>query len=184
MNHGRVFLPRRILLGAFAGPDGMLAAASQLARRWPGRVETHSPYPVHGIERALGLGRPRIPALVLMGGLLGAVAGYFLVYYTNAYDYPINVGNRPPHSPPVHIPIAFELAVLFGAGFAFFGLFMLAGLPRPYHPVFEAEAFRAASVDTFFVALELAPGEEADGAEQALREAGAGEVHLVQERER
>ncbi len=67
-----------------------------------------------------------------------------MIYFMNVIDLPINIGNRPPHSPPAYIPITFELAVLLAGGSSFFGFFTLARLPRPYHPVFESENFSRA----------------------------------------
>jgi hypothetical protein len=184
MSGNGAFVPRRFALGGFADPHALVAAASRLRGKGLGRVDTHSPFPIHGLDEALGLGRPRVPLLVLLGGLLGALSGYSLIVLTNAVDWPLNIGGRPPHSPPANIPVTFELGVLFGAGFAFFGLMILIGLPRPYHPVFQSPAFARASVDRFFVSVELPPGAAADPVLDELRAAGGADVELVEEWER
>jgi hypothetical protein len=178
------FVPRRFVVAMFHDGESMLAAAARVRMRDLGRVDTHSPYPVRGIEAALGIGRPRIPLLVLLGGLLGAIAGYTMILYVNAIDWPFNVGNRPPHSPPAHIPVTFELGILFGAGFAFFGLLILIGLPRPYHPLFQAPSFGRASIDRFFVSVELPRAGVPDPVLEELRAAGASGVEVVEEWER
>ena len=111
--------------------------------------------PIHGLEEALGLKRPKIPLIVLCGAIAGACIAYSLIYFCNVFDWPLNIGNRPPHGPPANIPITFELAVLLGGGSSFFGFFALAKLPQPYHPVFESEEFQRASVDAFFLSVEM-----------------------------
>jgi Protein of unknown function (DUF3341) len=178
------FIPRRYVVGSFVDPHTMVVAVGKLRARALGRLDTHTPYPLEGVEAALGLGRSPVPLLVLLGGLLGAAAGYFMMYFTNVIDWPINVGNRPPHSPPAFVPVTFELGVLFGAGFAFFGWMLLSDLPRPFHPVFQAKSFARASVDRFVISLELAPKTDAADAATLFRELGAEEVEAVVEWER
>ncbi len=115
---------------------------------------------------------PKIPTIVLCGAIAGAFIAYSMIYFCNVIDFPINVGNRPPHGPPANIPITFELAVLLAGGSSFFGFFTLAGLPKPYHPVFESEDFARAAVDGYFLSVELPPdGERRQG---VRRRAGGG----------
>jgi hypothetical protein len=172
------------VLGEFADPDGLLSATKKMREKGHKKLDTHSPYPLDGIEAALGLGRAKIPAIVLCGALIGACLAYSMIYFMNAVDFPINVANRPPHSPPTHIPITFELAVLFGGGSAFFGLMALMRLPEPYHPVFEAESFRRASIDAFFVSIEVPEGQSPSDVAAELRELGPVDVQIVEESER
>jgi Protein of unknown function (DUF3341) len=109
---------------------------------------------------------------------------YAMIYFCNVIDFPINIGNRPMHSPPANIPITFELAVLLAGGSSFFGFFTLAGLPKPYHPIFESEEFARASIDAFFLSVELPIDADADQAQAAVRAAGAMSTELVHESER
>lgn len=175
------FVPRRFVVGRVDGPQQLLETAAALRRRGFISVETHSPYPLEGTERALGLRRSPIPALVLIGAVLGAVTAYSMIVYMNVLDWPINVGNRPPHSPPANIPITFELAVLFGAAFAFFGLFALCRLPAPYHPLFESRLFERASIDGFVISVQLPDGDDAEEAIAAARAAGVLEIEVIEE---
>lgn len=184
MSHDAAFRPRRLVLGQFADTDTLLAATRQMREKGHKKIDTHTPYPVHGIEEALGLGRPKIPTIVLMGAIMGVIAAYSMIYYMNAFDFPINVANRPPHSPPTNIPITFELAVLLGGTSAFFGLFALLKLPEPYHPVFEAESFRRASIDGFFISVEVPEGTNPADVAVDMRSVGSTDVQIIEESER
>ena len=184
MSHGGGFVPRRFVLGEFADSDAMLSATKQMRLKGHKGLDTHTPYPVHGIEEALGLGRAKIPTIVLCGAILGACLAYSMIYFMNAVDFPINVANRPPHSPPANIPITFELAVLLGGCSSFFGLMALMRLPEPYHPVFEAESFRRASIDGFFVSVEVPADQNPEAVAAELRGLGSVEVQVIEESER
>ena len=181
---GSGFVPRRFVIGQFANSDALLAGTRKVREAGNKNIDTHTPYPVHGLEEALGLGRPKILTLVLLGAIAGACIAYGMIYFMNVVDFPINVANRPPHSPPTNIPITFELAVLLGGTSSFFGFFTLAGLPKPYHPVFEAEFFARASIDGFFLSVEVPAGGDVDKVAADVRGAGAVEVQTVAESER
>jgi hypothetical protein len=184
MSHGGGFVARRFVLAEFATTDALLAGTRQMREGGYKDLDTHTAFPVHGLEEALGLGRPKIPTIVLLGAIAGACIAYSMIYYMNVFDWPLNIGNRPAHGPPAMIPITFELAVLLGGGSAFFGFFALAGLPKPYHPTFESEEFSRFSVDSFFLSVELPIGTDADRAIADVRAAGAVAVELVVESER
>jgi hypothetical protein len=184
MSDGGGFHPRRFVLGQFATSDDLLAATQAMRESGHKKLDTHTPYPVHGLEKALGLGRAKMPTIILLAALTGACAAYAMIWYMNAYDFPINVANRPPHSPPANIPITFELTVLFGGSSAFFALMGLLGLPLPYHPVFEAESFRRASIDGFFLSAEIPTGASPEEVAAAMKQHGSTEVQILEESER
>jgi Protein of unknown function (DUF3341) len=178
------FVAQRYVLAQFATTDALLEATQKLRESGHKDLDTHTPYPVHGLEKALGLGRPLIPAIVLGGAIAGAVIAYSMIYFMNVIDWPINIGNRPPHGPPANIPITFELAVLMSGSASFFGFFTLARLPQPYHPVFQSEAFRAASIGGFFLSILVPTGESTDNAVADAKRQGAIHVEVVEELER
>ena len=178
------FVPERYVLAKFATSDALLEATRKIREAGQGELDTHTPYPVHGLEKALGLGRPLIPTIVLGGAIAGAFIAYSMIYFMNVLDWPINIGNRPPHSPPANIPITFELAVLLAGSSSFFGFFTLARLPKPYHPVFQSEAFRQASVDGFFLSIKIREGDSPDAAAALAEAEGATHVEIIEELER
>src|SRR5262249_34145197 len=100
------------LLVEFQAADEILRAA-RLAREAGYRhVDAYTPYAVEGLAAELGLRRSRIPSIVMIGGLVGAAAGFWMQYYSAAINYPLNVGGRPLNSWPVFVPIAFEVMIL------------------------------------------------------------------------
>jgi hypothetical protein len=185
MSHDAAFVPQRFVLAEFPTPEALLEGTRKMREKgWKG-LDTHTPYPVHGIEAALGLGRPMIPKIVLAGGLAGALLGYSMMYFMNVVDFPINIGNRPPHSPPAFIPITFELAILLGGGSAFLGsLIGLFKFPQPYHPLFESENFQRASVDAYFLSVEVPTDKKPEDIMDDARLLGATNVEVVEESER
>ncbi len=140
------------LMAEFAGPRELVAAVRALREGGYTELDAYTPYPVHGIEAAMGLRRTRLPWFVLAGGLTGAAFAYLFQLWIQ-YDYPIDLGGRPLHAAPAFIPITFETGVLFAALTTFFGLLAFARLPRLWHPVFEVEGFERASIDRFWLAV-------------------------------
>lgn len=152
------------LLAEFDSPEALLAATRRAFAEGFRRMDAYSPFPVEGLAEALGFHRTRVPLIVLIGGLIGCIGGFYLQYWAAVIGYPINVGGRPLNSWPSFIPITFELTILTAALFAFFGVLALNNLPMPYHPVFNVERFELASRNRFFLCIEAAdskfdPGE-------------------------
>jgi len=171
---------RAWVVAEFEAEQGLLDAARALRGAGHPDLDLHTPVPLHGAEEALGLKRSIVPRIALVAGVVGACTGYFIQWYMVAYDFPLNVGNRPPHSGPAFIPVTFELGVLFSALAIFLGLFKLWGMPRLHHPVFEVEAFRSASVDGLWLSTAVA-ADAAPGVAAQLRQLGARQVDVVVE---
>jgi ActD protein len=173
---------RRFVLGEFTRPEACVEAARKLRESGVTGLDAYSPYPLHGIDEALALPRSKVPIVALTGGVLGALGGYALQWWMNAVDFPINVGNRPQHGFWTNIPITFESGVLISVLSIFFSaIFVFFGLPRTYHPVFESERFRTASLDAFWISAETADENAVAGLEQKFRDTGAHKVHTVLE---
>ncbi|HTM51402.1 MAG TPA: DUF3341 domain-containing protein [Bryobacteraceae bacterium] len=118
------------------------------------RMDAYSPFPVEELSDALGHHHDRLPLLVLIGGIAGGAAGFFLQYYAAVIDYPLNIGGRPLLSWPAFIPVTFETTILAAAFVAVLGMLGLNGLPEPYHPVFNVERFVNATRSRFFLCIE------------------------------
>ncbi len=116
--------------------------------------DAYTPFPVEAVTEAMHEHHNRLPLLVLIGGIVGLIAGYSLAYWTSVIDYPINIGGRPLHSWPAFIPITFECTVLGAALTTVFGMLALNGLPMPYHPVFNVPRFAMSTRHRFFLCIE------------------------------
>lgn len=141
------------LMAVFRTPEELLAAGHAAREAGYRQMEAFTPFPVEGLAELLGDGRDWVPFLVLVGGLVGAVGGYGLQYYSMVLNYPFNVGGRGLHSWPAFIPITFELTILMAALFGVVGMLALNGLPRPHHPAFNADCFDLATLDRFFLCI-------------------------------
>jgi hypothetical protein len=144
------------LAASFDSPEAIVAAAKRVYAAGYRRAEGYTPQAVEGLCEALGFRRTGIPPLVFVGGIVGGLGGYFMLWYANVISYPWNIGGKPPNSWPAFIPITFEMTVLGAALMALFGMLLLNGLPAPYHPMFRAPTFELASQTRFFLCIEVA----------------------------
>lgn len=142
------------LIAELRTDEDLLRAVRALRARGYTRLQAFAPYPIHGLEEALGLERPWLTWLIGTITFMGAGLGYVLQFLCNAVWYPLDVGGRPAHAVPAFAIITFECAILVGATAAFILLFVSCGLPRLAHPLFAAPGFRRASLDAFFVGIE------------------------------
>jgi hypothetical protein len=141
-------------LARFRSPAELLVAAGRLHDLGYRRLDAYSPFPVPGMDRALGLGRSKVPVVVLLGGVFGAVFAQWLQWYQSTIAYPLITAGKPLSSTEAFVPISFETTILYAAFGAVIGLLALCGLPRLYHPVFRATSFARASDDSFFLSVE------------------------------
>lgn len=142
------------LVAEFDDVDSISAAARAVRDAGYRRFDVFSPFPIHGIERDMGLRATRLPWLVLVCGLSGTALALLLQWWTNAIDYPFTISGKPLFGVPANIPITFEVTVLLAAFAAFLGMFVLNGLPQHHHALFEHARFARATDDGFFLAIE------------------------------
>lgn len=168
------------LIAEYDTPEQLLVAAEAARKAGYTRMDAYTPHPVEGLDDALGLAPTRLGFVVLAMGLAGAAAGYGMMWYAANVFYPLNIGGRPLHDWPTYVVITFEVTVLLAAFTA--GLFMLArnGLPRPYHPVFNAPGFDRATRDGYYLCVEAVdPRFDEDGVRGVLEGTGPVSVHGV-----
>src|SRR5918995_6897129 len=170
------------LIAEFDNPTALVAAAQAARLEGYRRMDAYSPIPIEELHEALGFHHTKLPLIVLIGGILGGLAGYGLQYWTQVIAYPLNIGGRPLHSWPSFIPVTFETTILGAALAAVLGMLALNGLPMPYHPVFNAPRFALASRNRFFLCIEAKDSKfNIDGTRAFLETLGAREVTVVED---
>jgi hypothetical protein len=142
------------LVAQFRSPSDLVKAAHEVHAAGYTKVDAYTPYPMEEVIEALHLGPSHLPKIVLAGGLVGLAGGWALQYWSSVIAYPLNIGGRPTNAWPAFVIPSFETTVLLAALSAVLGMLALNGLPRPYHPVFNARNFSAASRDSFFLCIE------------------------------
>lgn len=142
------------LIAEFETPTALVSATAKAHQEGYRRMDAYSPFPIEELHHALGAPASKLPMIVFLGGLIGALAGFSLESWANAVAYPINVAGKPFIAWPMFIPVTFECTVLGASLSAVFGMLALNGLPQPYHPVFNHGSFAAATKDRFFLCIE------------------------------
>jgi hypothetical protein len=144
----------RGLLAEFDSVDALISAARRVRDAGYLRWDAHTPFPVHGLDDAMGIRPTKLPWIVLIGGLTGAAGSLLLQWWTNAVDYPFVTSGKPAFSLPANIPVMFEMTILLSAFGAFFGMLVMNRLPELYHPLDTSERFRRVTADRFFIWIE------------------------------
>ncbi len=168
------------LVGVFDTPAALLRACEALRDAGYRKFDAHTPFPVHGLERAMGLRRSRIPGIALAGGVAGGLFGFGLQMWTLGVDYPLNLSGKPFFAYQAYVPVTFELTILLSAIGTFLGLWALNGLPLLFHPVMQHPRFPEASDDRFLVSVEVSDAEySAETTRELLRGLGAKDLEEV-----
>jgi mono/diheme cytochrome c family protein len=168
------------VLGLFPSADALMAAIPKLRAKALGRLEAYTPYPVHGVDEALGQRRSPLGGMVFIMGVLGAVSALLFQYWVSAVDYPLVTGGKAPSSWQAFVPIMFEVMVLFATFTAGLGMLLLLNrLPFFGHPVLRSRAIRGITRDRFALAVEAEAGFDPAAAQAALEAAGAVDVEVL-----
>lgn len=142
------------LLTEFDSPSLLMKGAVKCRDKGFKNWDVHTPFPIHGMDDAMGIRGTRLPFLVLVGGGTGLGIATLMQWWMNAVDYPFIISGKPLFGIPANVPIMFELTVLLSAFAAFFGMWILNDLPRWYHPLFTNRRFARATQDRFFIVIE------------------------------
>ena len=162
----------------------LLDAARKVKDSGYTRTDAFTPFPVHGMDEALGIKATVLPWITFFAGATGTMTALLLQWWTNAYDYPYLISGKPFASWPAFIPVTFELTVLFAAFATFLGMCALNGLPKFSNPVFTNPKFDRASDDRFFLWIDARDKYfNSDKVRNLLGETDALEVEEVREDE-
>ncbi len=144
------------ILALFETPQAIYAAAKEVRDAGYRQWDCLTPFPIHGMDGAMGLGRSKVPIFTFIGGVIGFVTGMFLAWFMGFYEYPLIVGGKPYFDFIFPFPIAYELTILLAAFGTLGGMFLLNRLPMHYHPVMDYEGFRRLTDDRFAIVIEAA----------------------------
>ena len=168
------------VLARFETPKALYRACERVRDAGYSKWDAHSPFPVHGLDDAMGLKASKLPWIVLVLGLSGAGGGMLLQWWVAAKAYALLISGKPLFSWPAFVPVTFELGILFGALGAVLGMLGLNQLPMLYHPLFNSKQFERMSDDAFFISIEAwDPKFDTQQTVEFLRGLDAAEVEMV-----
>jgi hypothetical protein len=168
----------------FESAAALYAAAEQVRDRGFKRWDVHSPFPIHGMDKAMGLGKSWLSSIVLCGGATGFLTAICLEFYAGLWGTPVNVHGKPISffTVPAFFPVMFELTVLFSAFACVGALLVMNMLPRWNHPMFNWDRFKKATDNGFFLVIEARdPNFSETKTRELLEEIGGQHVTLVHE---
>jgi len=168
------------LLAEFETAADTLHAAERVRDAGFQQWDVFTPFPVHGMDKAMGMKNSKVGWFSFLGGVTGYTTGMLLIWWTNAYDYPIIVGGKPMFSAYGAFPPSYELTILLGAFGSLFGMLFLNRLPRLYHPLLKNRRFARATHDRFYVVIETADAKyAADATRKRLADIGSKHIEEV-----
>ncbi len=169
------------VIGEFSDPHDLVDAGRKIREMGYTKLDAMTPFPVHGIDDAIGVPPSKLGWMVIWFSGLGTLTALTLIWYVGAIDYKLVIGGKPLFDFSYTIPIAFELTVLFSAFASFLGMFAFNGLPRLYHPSMRYKNAHRASDDRFLLVIEAEdPKFDAVKSAEHLRGVGAAEVEVVE----
>ena len=170
------------LIAMFETPADIMHAAEAVRDAGYKFWDVITPFPVHGMDRAMGMRRSLVPRISLAGGLVGFAAGMGLIWWSGAWNFKLIVGGKPLFSPLFAFPISYELTILFTAFATILGMFLLNRLPMHYHAVMKQAHFHRAMDDRFFVVIEACdPHYDRAATEALLAQLGGREIEELKE---
>jgi len=170
------------VVAQFDNPAKLLEAAQAFKARGYRDFETWSPFPIHGMDDAMGLTGSKVPWISLCGGLTGMTIGLLLQWWSGSQEYPLIIGGKPLFTWQFAVPVTFELSILLAAFGTVFGMFALNRLPRPYHPLDNHPPFRRVTDDAFFLSVEVTdPSFDMEKVKALLAELGGKDITVVED---
>ncbi len=168
------------IAGMFDTPDGIIDGASAARDAGYSKWDCHTPYPVHGLDDAMGIKPSIMPYLTIPAGVTGAFFAKTMQWYMSDFDYPLMVGGKPLFSLPAFIPVTFELFVLFAAFATLFGILLLCRLVRWHSPLYDSGLMAQVTSSRFCVYLDAEDEKFSEEAATALlKKAGCEDVRIL-----
>ena len=170
------------LIAEFDAPATVLHAAEKVRDSGFTRWDVFTPFPIHGMDKAMGMKNSKVGWFTFCGGVAGYTLGMLMIWYMNAHNYSITVGGKPMFSPMSAFPPSYELTILLGAFGSLFGMLFLNRLPRLHHPLLKHARFAKVTHDRFFLVIECSDPKFSDSETRKLLEtAGSKHVELVED---
>ena len=168
------------LLAQFDTAAGIFEAALQVRDAGYKKWDVFTPFPIHGMDEAMGLGHSKVGYFTFVGGFTGFFTGMTMIWFMNQFDYGLVVGGKPLFTPLYAFPVSYELTILLGSFATLFGMLVLNRLPKLYNPLFKSARFKLATDDKFFLCIEAGDPKFAE-AKALLEHAGATAIELVED---
>lgn len=142
------------ILAQYEHPGALISAAEKVRDAGYTKFDSYSPFPIHGMDEAMGLRPSKLGWIVLIHGMIGFSIALVMITFMAYFDYPLNISGKPFLNWPAFVPVTFELTILLSAFGAVFGMFFLNGLPLLHHPLFNSQKFEKVTDDGFFICIE------------------------------
>lgn len=170
------------VVAVFETTGGIFHAAEKVRDAGFKNWDVITPFPIHGMDGAMGMGRSIVPVFALIGGLIGFFGGMAMIAYMNWMDYAIVVHGRPFFSPMTSFPVSYELTILLASFGAIIGMFVMNRLPMHYHPVLKWDKAHYASDDKFLLVIESTdPKFDLKKTKEMLAELGSKEIEELED---
>lgn len=170
------------LLAQYETPKAVYKACERVRDAGYSRWDACTPFPVHGLDKAMGLKPSTLPWYVLIFGICGSLFAIGFEIWAMGHDYPFIVQGKPLYSLPAFVPVWYEFTVLSSCLTVFFGNWVLNRLPQYYHPAFKSKAFERVTDDKFFIMIEASDAKfDRSGTKVLLEATGASHVEELED---
>ena len=170
------------LIAEFDTPHAAMHAAEKVRDSGFQKWDVFTPFPVHGMDKAMGMKNSKVGWFCFVGGVIGYVSCMLMIWWMNAVDYAIPVGGKPMFSPHGAFPPSYELCILFGAFGAIGGMMFLNRLPRLHHPLLKHKRFALVTHDRFFIVIETSDPKFSEKETRKLLEStGSKHIEVVED---
>lgn len=170
------------IMAEFDTPADAMHAAEGIRDAGYRDWDVHTPFPVHGMDEAMGLGNSKVGWFTFCGGLTGFTIGNLMIWFMNSFDYDLVVGGKPFYNAFFAFPVSYELTILLGAFGSLGGMLFLNKLPRLHHPLLKNKRFAGVTHDKFYVVIETNdPSYGEEKTTELLKSLGSKHIEFVEE---